>query len=59
MSENDLEELRRRSAGGKVGQEQMFDEAVFIRSLRGRLSRLGRQNGSTAHHRGGHMALDP
>ena len=44
----ELERQSGRSAGGKIGQEQMFNETVAARSLKRRLGRLGRQNGSAS-----------
>src|SRR2546426_180148 len=39
-SENDLEELGRRSAGGKSSQEQMLDETITVWSFKRRHRRL-------------------
>ena len=59
MFENDLEELGRRSAGGKTGEQQVLDETILIRSFKRRLGWLGHQDGSTANIRRRGVALDP
>ena len=59
MSENDLEELERRSASWKIDEQEMLDQAVVVRSLKRRLGRLGRQNRNASNIRRGRMALDP
>lgn len=59
MSGNDLEELERRRAGRKTGEQQVLDDAVVIRRLKRRLGRLRSQNGSASDIQRGRMALDP
>ena len=59
MFENDLEEMGRRSAGGKIREQEMLDDAVVMRSLKRRLGRLRRQDGRTVSRRGRGVALDP
>jgi hypothetical protein len=47
-SDYDLEELERRSAGGKIGEQQVLNDAVVIGSLKRGLSRLRSQNRSAS-----------